>query len=111
MITDIWNMAIDQYHVNPIIFIVIYVVTYIPCWLIVFKIVKMFKHKNTESLYFYILLELALLLMPYLYVLLFGRNLPIWAYLLLFVLIIMSVNSTYRYCVKLLKNKKTGKQI
>jgi ubiquinone/menaquinone biosynthesis C-methylase UbiE len=93
----IWLHTIEQnYSVNPVIFAVLYFGTFIPCWYYVFKIIWALKNREVNRLLWYFSVELFLLALPYLYVLIWGRNLPFWVYIVLILLIILSSITVFR---------------
>lgn len=105
MIAD-WLANIEKtYSVDPIIFAVLYFGTFIPCWYFVFKIIGAIKKKNIDKLIIYSLIELFLLVLPFLYILIWGRNLPVWVYIILVLLIVISAISAFRAISKKLEKE------
>lgn len=105
MIAD-WLANIEKtYSVNPIIFAVLYFGTFIPCWYFVFKIISTIGKKDFNKLILYSSIELFLLVLPYLYVLIFGRNFPYWVYIILVLLVALSVVSGFKTITKKLKKE------
>lgn len=91
----LWKQSIEEiYKVNPNIFILLYLITIIPCWWVLFQIIQ-FK-KNRKKILSLILVELFLLVCPYLYILIAGEGIPLWVILCLVLLIFGSFYSLYK---------------
>jgi len=87
-----WLSSIERaYSVNPIIFGVLYFGTFIPCWYFVFKIIGAIRKKDLDKVIIFSIVELFLLAFPYLYIMIWGQNLPFWVYIVLILLIILSI--------------------
>jgi ubiquinone/menaquinone biosynthesis C-methylase UbiE len=102
MIAEWLDNIKNLYAVNPIIFAILYFGTFIPCWYFVFRIIRALKNREVNKLLWYFSIELFLLALPYLYVLIWGRSIPSWVYIVLFLLIIISVVSVIRRISKML---------
>jgi hypothetical protein len=93
-----------QYGVNPIIFLVLYLGTippYIYAWA---KLIISIKRKSKQTLTWGIVV-IGIFLLPYLYVLIWGRNLPSHIYVaLIFLIIIVG----WRACLKCKKDAFKG---
>ncbi len=85
-----------MYSVNPIIFAVLYLGTFIPCWYFVFRIVDSAKKKDFNKFIWYSIAELFLLILPYIYVLVFGKNLPVWFYIFFLILALLSIVMSFK---------------
>lgn len=68
----------DRYGVSPLVFGIIYAVSFAPCWYCVFKILRAFKQHDRKRLTFWAVIFALFFISPYAYVYLFGRNYPIW---------------------------------
>jgi len=109
MLVD-WLNSIEQgYSVNPIIFAVLYFGTFIPCWYFVFRIIWALKNREVNKLLWYFFIELFLLALPYLYVLIWGRNIPFWVYIILALLIIIAFFSVIKRISKMLGSDQSAK--
>lgn len=70
-----WAGTINQkYHVNPWIFIVIYLLTLPFTWWIFFVLVSKIKQKNAKKAVLWFVMEVFLLSLPYLYIFFFIQN-------------------------------------
>lgn len=101
-IINLYNQANNTYHVNPLIFVVLYIIT-VPIYyygqFIMIKVgYKYFKKERKEKKKFDIgglitskgfikglIINRFGWVAPYIYVFIFGRNLPIWVYVLILV--------------------------
>jgi hypothetical protein len=101
-----WLAGIQQNHgVNPVIFGVIYFVCVIPFWTSIYKIVAGLKNKRHGQVATFALILGITILAPFVYVALFGRNLPAWFWVVALVVIGYSAYSVARR----IKKTKTGK--
>lgn len=90
-----WTQLIElNYSINPMVFVIIYLVTFIPCWYFLFLIYKSIKRKSSITVL--VLIEIFLLILPYLYILALGRNVPIWVYVLIVFIVGISVYDLWR---------------
>ena len=92
-----WLHQIETNHgVNPIVFAVIYFASVIPFWLSIYKIIAGLKNKNfTQVRTFGIILGL-IIIAPFSYVALFGRNLPLWFWVIAVIVIGYSTYSVIK---------------
>jgi hypothetical protein len=74
-----WLAGIEkQYGVNPIVFAVIYFAGVIPFWLSIYKIVAGLRSKNLVQVRTFGIILAVIIIAPFTYVAVFGRNLPVW---------------------------------
>lgn len=88
-----------QYGVNPIIFLILYFGTippYIYAWV---KLIISIKRKSRQTLTWAIVV-LGIFLIPYLYVLVWGKNLPPYVYVILAFLVLIAGRRAYLKCKK-----------
>ena len=92
-----WLAGIRKtYGVNPLIFGALYLAGVIPFWFSIYKIIAGLKNKNfPEARVFGFVLGIAIIL-PFLYVAVFGRNLPYWFWIVGGLIILSSVYSVLR---------------
>ncbi len=92
-----WLTQIRLKHgVNPVVFAVIYFAGVIPFWYSIYRIGRGIKSGNqNEVLTFGTILGL-IILSPFCYVLIFGRNLPFWFWIIAALVIGLSFFSTVR---------------
>jgi len=88
------------YSVNPIIFGILYFGGFIPCWYFVFRIISAIRKKDLDKVIIFSITELFLLAVPYLYIMIWGRNLPFWVYIILILFIVLSIISLIRNITK-----------
>ena len=70
----------EQFGVNPWVFAAIYAITLPPGWYGTWRIVQALRSRNRRALRAWAVLVGIMVLAPYTYVLLAGRNLPWWFY-------------------------------
>jgi uncharacterized protein YacL len=92
-----WLCGIEANHgVNPIVFAIIYFASAIPFWLSIYKIIAGLRNRNfTQVRTFGIILGL-IIIAPFGYVALFGRNLPFWFWVIAVLVIGYSIYSVIK---------------
>jgi len=101
-----WSNTIsEKYSVNPLIFGVIYTVSVFPFWFSLYKIVECIKKHNVKNIVKWLIINGIAILSPFIYVAIFGRNLPNWFWIIILGIIILSVISL----IKNIKNKISQK--
>ena len=76
-----WLAFIQERHaVNPWVFLTLYVATVPPGWYALWRIVVALRRRDRLALRPWALLLGAMVVIPYAYVLLVGRDLPWWIY-------------------------------
>ncbi len=88
--------AIDQYGVNPAIFLVIYLISVPFFYYSLFRIVQAFAGKRGKEALLWGAVFLCATIAPFIYVLFFGRNLPRWVYGIIALLIGSGIFSLIR---------------
>jgi len=89
-----WLTDIQQnYGVNPIIFGIIYGVCVVPFWLSIYKIIAGIKKNNMAQVSTFGVILGITIIAPFVYVALFGRNLPFWFWIVAVLVIGYSVYS------------------
>jgi hypothetical protein len=97
---EIMEVARTRYNVNPIVFLVLYVVPG-PFWYYtVFRTIREIARRNTSKAMLWGTICLVVTVQPYLYVLIFGRNMPWWIYIIIGVLVAQGVFTLVRRLVK-----------
>ena len=90
----VWLQNIEtQYGVNPIIFAVLLVLCAPFFYYSIYRIIRILASKERTRIFVWTTVFLAATILPYLYVVIFGRNLPWWVYGILVVLVGQSVVS------------------
>ena len=92
-IESIMNTARVIYNVDPIIFLVIYFICVPVFYFSLFKTIRSIAKKDTKSILLWSTVFLASCVAPFLYVMIFGRNIPWWVYMIIVILIGQSVYS------------------
>jgi len=92
-----WFRQIETDHgVNPLVFTIIYSTGIIPFWLSIYKILQAVKNKNyARASAFGIILGIVIIA-PFTYIAVFGRNLPAWFWIVATVIIACSAYSVIR---------------
>ena len=102
----IMEIARTQYGVNPIVFLILYVVP-APLWYYsIFRTIRAIARKKSREVVLWSMICLVVTVQPYLYVLIFGRNMPWWIYIIIGVLVAQGVFTLVRRLVK----KPTAKE-
>lgn len=84
-----------NYGVNPIVFGVIYGVSVVPFWLSIYKIIAGIKNKKTAQVSTFGIILGITITAPFVYVALFGRNLPFWFWIVAVLVIGYSIFSVF----------------
>lgn len=116
-ISEAYSHIGSTYGVNPIIFAVIYVASIPIFFLSLFKVVNILISKGKQKtedapkelmenkrLFTWAIVLLFDYLSPYLYVLIYGKNFPVWAYFILIVIILLSTYSLVRKVKKKIRS-------
>jgi len=82
-----------QYAVNPVVFIVLLTACAPFFYFSIYKLIRALAKKDANRIMAWSAVFLCSTILPYLYVLLFGRGMPWWIYLVLGVLIAQGVYS------------------
>ncbi|UCG92497.1 MAG: hypothetical protein JSV97_01945 [candidate division WOR-3 bacterium] len=99
MIDYLTNWLADiqrNYGVNPTIFAVIYFAGIIPFWLSLYKIIAGLKNRNLKQVRTFSVVLGIIIISPFTYVALFGRNLPFWFWIIAVCVIGYSIYSVIR---------------
>jgi fatty acid desaturase len=92
----IMKHAIDQYGVNPIVFLVIYLISGPFFYYSLFRVVQALAKKRGKEGLVWGTIFLCATIAPFVYVLFFGRNLPWWVYGIIVLLIGYGIFSLIR---------------
>lgn len=95
-----------SHSINPNIFVGLYLLTIIPCWLVVYLIIKAVIKRQTKLIMLYIAIELLLLLLPYLYLIMIAKEATLLFYIVIVVIIACTVFSAWRGIINKLGLKK-----
>lgn len=68
----------DRYHVDPLIFGIIYLLSVAPCWITLLKALGAYRRRDQRRLPLWAGLFALFFLSPYLYVYVAGRDYPAW---------------------------------
>jgi len=99
-VRDIMEIARTQYGVNPVVFLILYVVP-APFWYYtIFRTIRAVAKKNSRDLMLWGMICLVLTIQPYVYVLIFGRNMPWWIYIIIGLLVAQGIFSLVRKLTK-----------
>lgn len=86
-IEEIMRTASDTYGVNPIIFLVIYLICVPIFYYSIVRTLRAFARKLTTEAMIWSAVFLLATVAPFIYVILFGRNIPWWVYVIIAILI------------------------
>ena len=97
---EIMEMARTQYGVNPIVFLVMYV-GMAPFWYYtIYRTIRAVARKNGRDMMLWGAICLVVTVAPYVYVLIFGRNMPWWIYIIVGLLVAQGIYSLVRKLTK-----------
>jgi hypothetical protein len=108
-INEITQAARQNYGVNPVIFVVIYLGSVPIFYYSLFRTLRALAKKYGNELMLWSAIFLCANLAPFLYVLLFGRNMPWWVYGIIALLIGQGVISLIMRLRKKPENDKYNK--
>jgi ABC-type Co2+ transport system permease subunit len=93
---EISKQAVEHYGVNPAIFLVIYLISVPFFYYSLFRMVRAVAKKRGKEVLLWSTVFLGATIAPFIYVLLFGRNLPWWVYGIIALLIGYGIFSLIR---------------
>ena len=92
----IMKQAVDQYGVNPVIFLVIFLGCAPFFYYSLFRMMRALAKKRGKEIWVWSTVFLCATAAPFIYVLFFGRNLPWWVYGIIALLIGQGIFSLIR---------------
>ena len=95
-VRETMNAARVNYGVDPVVFIVIYLASVPVFYYSIYRSVRALAKKLQKEIMLWSMIFLAATAAPFIYVLLFGRNLPWWVYVIIALLIGQGVYSLVR---------------
>jgi hypothetical protein len=95
-IRGLMQTARESYGVDPVVFLVIYLVTVPFFYYSIFRMVRALAVKRQQEILAWSMVFLGSTAAPFLYVLVFGRNLPWWVYGVIAILLGQGVYSLIR---------------
>ena len=95
-IGDLMAQARNRYAVDPVVFLVIYLGSAPFFYYSIYRMVRALARRLTSQITIWSTVFLAATAAPFIYVLLFGRNLPWWIYVVIALLIGQGVYSLIR---------------
>jgi hypothetical protein len=95
-VRQLMRTAHDSYGVNPVAFLVIYLGCVPLFYYSIFRMVRALARRRQQEILVWSMVFLGSTAAPFLYVLLFGRNMPWWVYVLIALLIGQGVYSLIR---------------
>jgi hypothetical protein len=97
---EIMEIARTQYGVNPIVFLILYVVP-APFWYYtIFRTIRAIARKRSREVMLWSMICLVVTVQPYVYVLIFGRNMPWWIYIIIGLLVAQGIFMLVRKLLK-----------
>ncbi len=88
--------AREEYGVDPVIFVGIYLVSAPIFYYSLFRTVRALAKKLQNEIMLWSFIFLCTIVAPFVYVLIFGRNLPLWVYVIIALIIGQGVFSMVR---------------
>jgi ABC-type Co2+ transport system permease subunit len=95
-IRGIMHSAQESYAVDPVVFLVIYLVCVPFFYYSIYRMVRALARRRQQEILLWSTVFLGSTAAPFLYVLVFGRNLPWWVYVVIALLIGQGVYSLVR---------------
>jgi len=92
-----WFSQIQQnYGVNPIVFAIIYFGSAPFFWFSIYKIIAGFKNKNINQVRIFGIILGITIIAPFVYVAIFGHNVPFWFWIFAVIIIAYAVYNVFR---------------
>jgi hypothetical protein len=95
-IRELMRAARQNYDVDPVVFLVIYLATVPFFYYSIFRMVRALAVRRQQEIMLWSMVFLGSTAAPFIYVLIFGRNLPWWVYVVIALLIGQGVFSLVR---------------
>ncbi|HUJ74428.1 MAG TPA: hypothetical protein VL359_06195 [bacterium] len=95
-VRDLMRAARDDYGVDPVAFIVIYLVSVPFFYFSIYRMIRALARRRQQEIIVWSAVFLASTVAPFIYVLFFGRNLPWWVYVVIALLVGQGVYSLVR---------------
>ena len=92
-INNISKAAQDNYGVNPVVFLIIYLGCTPFFYYSLFQTIRAVKKKQGNKIMLWSAIFLCVTIAPFIYVLLFGKNIPWWVYGIIIILISQAILS------------------
>ncbi|MGO9307451.1 MAG: hypothetical protein ACLQDL_00335 [Spirochaetia bacterium] len=99
-VREMMRAARENYGVDPVAFIVIYLVCVPFFYYSIFRMVRALARRRQQEILVWSTIFLSATAAPFLYVLVFGRNMPWWVYVVIALLIGQGVYSLVRRLTK-----------
>ncbi len=93
LIESIMTNAKEIHHVDPIIFLAIHLLCTPIFYFSLYKTIRSMAKKIMKDTLMWSTVFLASFVAPYIYVILFGKNIPWWVYLIIAVIVAQSIYS------------------
>lgn len=93
---ELMRTARDTYGVDPVIFLVLYVLCAPPWYYSMFRTLRAFATQRTNEIMVWTTVFLVTSVLPFVYVMIFGRNLPWWVYAIIAALVLQVLLSLRR---------------
>jgi len=95
-IRELMRAARESYGVDPVAFLVIYLASAPIFYYSIFRMVRALAQRKQQEILLWSMVFLGSTVAPFLYVLVFGRNMPWWVYVVIALLIGQGVYSLIR---------------
>jgi hypothetical protein len=92
-IEELLQVARDDYGVNPVIFLIIYLVCVPVFYYSLFRTIQSLTKKLGKEVLLWVAIFLCANVAPFIYVIFFGRNIPWWVYSIIALLIGLGILS------------------
>jgi len=96
----------DTYGINPWVFLIMSAVLAFPFYYSIYRVIRTAASKNKKKFVFWGTIFLVLTVIPYIYILFWGRNLPWYIYV---IIVFLVLNGVYSLVRKLMKQRSAGK--
>ncbi len=98
-----YNSIPEKYGVSPVTFMVLYIGTSPLFLYFLYLVIK--HHKNTEAFLIYLMVDLVIFVLPFIYVLFFGKNFPKKFYPVFWIIFTLIIIISFREIWPLLLNR------
>jgi fatty acid desaturase len=95
-IREVMRVARENYGVDPVVFLVIYLGCVPIFYYSIFRMLRALARRQQQEILIWSMVFLGATAAPFLYVLVFGRNMPWWVYVVIAVLIGQGVYTLIR---------------
>lgn len=90
-----------EYNVNSYVFLFLYIATLFPFYFSLYKIISCLRKKKADTMLYWIFVCLLTVVIPYAYILVFGRNISWVFWVLILLMVFLSIYLLFRKVKKM----------